>query len=182
MTKIRGLGEVVIWVHDMEKALHFYSEVLGLKVMSPPDFRGAIFLQAGQPADAVRLEHNLGDVRKLYGSRGYMGAQLRTQHVLSKAGDARFELTVQEGDIYRMGSLEILAPDLDRSVREQMRTAWNIAAGAVYDSSRSKQFMADTRHLLPPQSTWEYTYREEMDDPNKVVNLVILMKPAGQRN
>ena len=50
MTKIRGLGEVVIWVHDMDKALHFYSEVLGLQVMSPPDFRGAIFLQAGQPA------------------------------------------------------------------------------------------------------------------------------------
>ena len=50
MTKIRGLGEVVIWVHDMEKALKFYNEALGLKVMSPPDFRGAIFLQAGEPA------------------------------------------------------------------------------------------------------------------------------------
>ncbi|MGH7752725.1 MAG: VOC family protein, partial [Gemmatimonadales bacterium] len=37
-------------VHDMDKALQFYSEVLGLEVMSPPDFRGAIFLQAGQPA------------------------------------------------------------------------------------------------------------------------------------
>lgn len=44
------MAEIVIWVHDMERALHFYSEVLGLKVMSPPDFRGAVFLQAGQPA------------------------------------------------------------------------------------------------------------------------------------
>jgi len=50
MSKIRGLAEVVIWVHDMEKALHFYGDVLGLEVMSPPDFRGAVFLQAGQPA------------------------------------------------------------------------------------------------------------------------------------
>jgi catechol 2,3-dioxygenase-like lactoylglutathione lyase family enzyme len=50
MTKVRGLGEVVVWVHDMDKALHFYSEVLGLDKMSPPDFRGAVFLQAGQPA------------------------------------------------------------------------------------------------------------------------------------
>jgi len=50
MTKVRGLGEVVIWVHDMENALHFYSEVLGLEKMSPPDFRGAVFLQAGEPA------------------------------------------------------------------------------------------------------------------------------------
>ena len=50
MTMIRGIGEVVIWVHDMEKALHFYSEVLGLEPLFPPDPRGAVFLQAGQPA------------------------------------------------------------------------------------------------------------------------------------
>ncbi len=152
----------------------------GNHVFTADELSQKIELQPGQPADAVRLEHNLGEVRKLYGSRGYMGVHVRTRHVLSKAGDARFDLTVQEGDVYRMGSLEILAPDLDRSVREQMRTAWNIPQGSVYDSSRSKQFMADTRRLLPPQSTWEYTYREEMDDENKVVNLIILMKPSGQ--
>jgi catechol 2,3-dioxygenase-like lactoylglutathione lyase family enzyme len=50
MTKVRGLGEIVIWVHDMDKALHFYSDVLGLQKMSPPDFRGAVFLRAGEPA------------------------------------------------------------------------------------------------------------------------------------
>ncbi len=48
MPEIRGLTEVVIWVHNLEKSLHFYRDVLGLRVMSPPDFRGAVFLQAGQ--------------------------------------------------------------------------------------------------------------------------------------
>ena len=51
MAKIRGLTELVIWVRDMEKALHFYRDVLGLGVMSPPDFRGAVFLQVGESAD-----------------------------------------------------------------------------------------------------------------------------------
>ncbi len=50
MGKIRGLTELVIWVRDMEKALHFYRDVLGLGVMSPPDFRGAVFLQVGESA------------------------------------------------------------------------------------------------------------------------------------
>ena len=50
MAKIRGLTELVIWVRDMEKALHFYRDVLGLAVMSPPDFRGAVFLQVGESA------------------------------------------------------------------------------------------------------------------------------------
>ena len=51
MSKIRGLTELVIWVRDMEKALHFYHDVLGLDVMSPPDFRGAVFLQVGESKD-----------------------------------------------------------------------------------------------------------------------------------
>ena len=51
MAKIRGLTELVIWVRDMEKALHFYRDVLGLRVMSPPDFRGAVFLQVGESSD-----------------------------------------------------------------------------------------------------------------------------------
>ena len=53
MSKIRGLTEVAVSVHDMEKSLHFYRDVLGLRVMSPPDFRGAVFLQVGQQPDSV---------------------------------------------------------------------------------------------------------------------------------
>lgn len=50
MTKIRGLAEIVILVHDMEKSLQFYGDVLGLTDMSPPDMRGAVFLHVGPQA------------------------------------------------------------------------------------------------------------------------------------
>ena len=53
MPEIRGLTEIVIWVHNMEESLHFYRDLLGLTVMSPPDFRGAVFLQVGRPAEKV---------------------------------------------------------------------------------------------------------------------------------
>ena len=53
MAKIRGLIEVVIWVHDMQKSLNFYRDILGLMVMSPPDFRGAVFLRISQEPDTV---------------------------------------------------------------------------------------------------------------------------------
>ena len=51
MSAIRGLTELVIWVRDMETALGFYRDALGLTVMSPPDFRGAVFLQVGESKD-----------------------------------------------------------------------------------------------------------------------------------
>ena len=47
MPQIRGLTEVVIWVHNMEESLHFYRDFLGLTVMSPPDFRGRSFFKPG---------------------------------------------------------------------------------------------------------------------------------------
>jgi len=53
MAKIRGLTEVVISVHDMEKSLNFYCDILGLMVMSPPDFRGAVFLRVSEETDIV---------------------------------------------------------------------------------------------------------------------------------
>lgn len=53
MTTLRGLTEVVIWVHDMEESLRFYRDTLGLAVMSPPDFRGAIFLRVGGESGGV---------------------------------------------------------------------------------------------------------------------------------
>ena len=53
MAKIRGLTEVVILVHDMEKSLNFYRDILGLIVMSPADSRGAVFLRIGENIDSI---------------------------------------------------------------------------------------------------------------------------------
>ena len=41
MSKVRGLAEIVIWVHDMDKSLDFYRDGLGLTQMSTPDMRGS---------------------------------------------------------------------------------------------------------------------------------------------
>lgn len=46
MSHITGLAEIVLWTADKEKALHFYQDLLGLELISPPDLRNA-FLKAG---------------------------------------------------------------------------------------------------------------------------------------
>ncbi len=47
MTKIKGLAEIVLNVHDIQASLKFYQEVLGLEVIGRP---GPVFLRAGDPA------------------------------------------------------------------------------------------------------------------------------------
>jgi catechol 2,3-dioxygenase-like lactoylglutathione lyase family enzyme len=49
---VKGLAEVVLWVHDMEKALHFYRDLFGLELISPPELPNK-FLKAGEGADGV---------------------------------------------------------------------------------------------------------------------------------
>jgi len=34
---VAGLAEIVLWVHDMDHALHFYRDLFGLEVIPHPD-------------------------------------------------------------------------------------------------------------------------------------------------
>src|SRR6266576_6546850 len=46
MKNIVGISEIVLWTANKEKALHFYRDLLGLEVISPPTLPN-IFLKAG---------------------------------------------------------------------------------------------------------------------------------------
>ena len=63
--RVRGLAEVVLWVHDMAASLAFYRDTLGLPVISPPERANPIFLQAGAgtagiPAMVVLVQMPVG--------------------------------------------------------------------------------------------------------------------------
>ena len=47
MKRVVGISEIVLWTVDMERALGFYRDLLGLEVISPPE-RPNVFLKAGE--------------------------------------------------------------------------------------------------------------------------------------
>jgi catechol 2,3-dioxygenase-like lactoylglutathione lyase family enzyme len=49
---VAGLAEIVLWVKDMDAALRFYRDQLGLDVISPPELPNK-FLKAGGVAGGV---------------------------------------------------------------------------------------------------------------------------------
>jgi catechol 2,3-dioxygenase-like lactoylglutathione lyase family enzyme len=49
---VAGLAEIVLWVRDMDAALHFYCDLFGLEVISPPGLPNK-FLRAGEGGDGV---------------------------------------------------------------------------------------------------------------------------------
>ena len=46
MKHIVGISEIVLWTADKEEALHFYRDLLGLEVISPPTLPN-VFLKVG---------------------------------------------------------------------------------------------------------------------------------------
>ncbi len=53
MAQIRGLAEIVLHVRDRQRSLAFYRDLLGLSVISPPDFPGPLFLKAGDGQEGI---------------------------------------------------------------------------------------------------------------------------------
>ncbi|MDQ6721338.1 MAG: VOC family protein [Candidatus Dormibacteraeota bacterium] len=49
---VAGLAEIVLWVRDMDQALHFYRDLFELEVISPPELPNK-FLKAAEGANGV---------------------------------------------------------------------------------------------------------------------------------
>ena len=79
--------------------------------------------QSGEIANTVRLADNMRDIQKLYGSRGYVTAAIKTDLDFDDAAKSvTIRLEVKEGPVFTMGDLEFRGLDnsLDREASESL--------------------------------------------------------------
>ncbi|MGO9404558.1 MAG: POTRA domain-containing protein [Terriglobales bacterium] len=134
-----------------------------------------IHLPPGQPADAVRLLRDIENVGKLYRSRGYMTAQIKPQAQFDDQHSAvHYDLNVVEGDLYKMGELEIAG--LDTQATARMRAAWTLREDQPYDAGYPRKFLEDTRQLVPRGVPWNISIHESLDAKDKTVDVEIRFK------
>src|SRR5260370_15854209 len=58
-----------------------------------------------------------------------------------------YDLNIVEGDLYKMGELEILG--LDTQATARMQGAWTLREGQPYNADYPEKFRDDTGQLLP---------------------------------
>ncbi len=134
-----------------------------------------VHLPFGQPADAVRLLRDMENVGKLYRSRGYMMVQIKQDAQFDDdKSTVHYDLNVVEGDLYKMGELEILG--LDTPTTARMRAAWTLGEGQPYNADYPRRFLADTGQLLPRGVHWEITTHATPDAKDKTVDVEIRFK------
>jgi outer membrane protein assembly factor BamA len=141
----------------------------GNKVFPAEKLRELIRLQPGQPADAVKLDSDLEGIKRLYGSRGYMAARIVATPEMNDADSTvRYVVQVQEGDIYKMGDLEVRG--LDSVITQRMVAAWKLREGDTYDAQYPKKFTESALTLLPGED-WNIVVHESVEDKDKTVDV-----------
>ena len=134
-----------------------------------------LHLPLGQPADAVRLLRDIENLGKLYRSHGYMTAQIKPDAQLDgEKSTVHYDLNIVEGDLYKMGELEILG--LDTQAKARMQEAWTLRQGQPYNGDYPQKFLDDTRQLLPRGVQWNVSIHESPDAKDKTVDVEIRFK------
>ena len=134
-----------------------------------------IHMPLGQPVDAVRLLRDLENVGKLYRSRGYMTVQITPDARLDdEKSTVHYDLNIVEGDLYKMGELEIVG--LDTQAKARMQAAWHLREGQPYNADYPKKFVDDTGQLLPRAVRWAVSIHESLDAKDKTVDVEIRFK------
>ena len=132
-----------------------------------PQLQGLIRLKAGEPANAIELEKDLSLVSRLYGTKGYMAPQITPTPVMDdSASTVHYDVQVQEGDVYKMGELEIRG--LDEKTKNKLVFDWKLTEGQVYDSSYVPRFLAESTKDLPTDTKWTTDVHEAVNDDKTV--------------
>jgi len=151
-------------------------ELSGYKeVFTVEKLRALIHLQPGQPANAVQADQDVEALKKLYGTRGYMGVKIRPIPEMND-GDATvgYVFQFQEGSIYKMGDLEVRG--LDSKATDRMVAAWRLLAGDTYNSDYPRQFL-DSISGQYPADQWRITVHETAEDRDKTVDVSLHFDP-----
>jgi outer membrane protein insertion porin family len=145
-------------------------QVSGDKVFPAEKLRQLTHLQPGEFVNAVQLNKDIDGIKRLYGSRGYMATRIEATPELNDAeSTAKYALQIQEGDIYKMGDLDIRG--LDSRATERMAAAWKLRGGDTYNSQYPKDFTRSAISLLPGEDEWDIVVHETVEEKDKTVDI-----------
>ncbi|HXB22580.1 MAG TPA: POTRA domain-containing protein [Candidatus Solibacter sp.] len=126
-----------------------------------------ISLKPGELVNGLKLDHDLGAVQELFGRFGRQGATV-TPIPTYAAGTVNYNFQVREGDIYRMGKLEIAGANPQH--KTVILSLWKLAEGEAYDSTYVWRHKYQCGSAFKGQIL-RWQVEEQADPENKVVNV-----------
>jgi outer membrane protein insertion porin family len=150
----------------------------GNTIVAADKLEELVHLKPGEAANAVRLKFDLDAVKKLYGSKGYLFARIDTLPNLNDAqSTVNYQLKVTEGDLYRMGNLELDGLDADAS--QKMVAQWQLKRGDPYDNTYLRKFFSLMYRDVGLRRPYNVVPKELVNQEDKTVSVALHFMPKG---
>ena len=82
-----------------------------------------------------------------------------------------YQLQVREGDLYKMGELEIQG--LDTHATNRLEDDWKLRPGEPYDSSYPERFAEESLRELSLQGQWNVSIHATPNEKDKTVDVTV---------
>jgi outer membrane protein assembly factor BamA len=153
-------------------------KITGNTVFPAETLRALVRLKQGEPANSVELADDLRQIHTQYGTKGYLFAQVEVTPTLDdSAATVAYQLSVAEGDMYRMGDLSI--DGVPQENVQKMLAQWQMKKGDVYDSSYPHRFFSLMYRDFGLHGSYDVVPKEKIDQQQKVVNMALHFVPKS---
>ena len=143
---------------------------VGQKALSVEKLQNMVHQQVGDPASAAKLNSDLEEIHKLYGTLGRMAASVKPEVDLDDtAGTVLYQLRVQEGEVFHLGDVDIQG--VDAKLADRLRDSWMLRETDPYDSSYPKRFIEQSWKLLPTGLNWTVNIHEAVNEKDQTVDV-----------
>jgi outer membrane protein assembly factor BamA len=150
----------------------------GNRVFTDGQLLELIHLKNGEPANAVQLADDLDQVHKLYGAKGYLFAHADPTPEMDDAqSTVRYQLSVTEGDIYRMGDL--LIDGLDAEAAKKMAAQWQMKKGDPYDNGYMQKFFKIMYRDFGQHVAYSVVPKQAINQQDKTVSVSLHFVPKS---
>jgi outer membrane protein insertion porin family len=153
-------------------------EWAGNAVFTDAQLLELIHLKTGEPANAVELVDDLEQVHKLYGTKGYLFARAESTPELDEAkSTVHYQLSVTEGNLYRMGDLQI--DGLDADIAKKMAANWQMKKGDPFDDSYTQRFFKNMFRDTGLRVPMNVVQKQSINQQGKTVSVNLHFVPKN---
>jgi len=151
-------------------------EFSGDKAFPEETLRNLLHLQVGHPANVKQLREDLEAIKQLYGTHGYVEVRIDPAPQINELeSSVAYVVNLKEGEVFKMGDLEILGVDSHTGGR--LQNLWTLRGGDTYDSSYARRFVAQALQQVLTTGEWKTDLQETPNRKDKTVDVTLRFDP-----
>lgn len=135
-------------------------------------------LKPGEIANQELLKQSIGVIASAYFSKGFLKAVVHATPSFDEAAQTvAYQVEVAPGVLYHLRKVEF--QNLNEGQLKQVKDAWKLKDGDVYDPTYVQTFLVKNRAALRSLDGWSAVWTQKIYDDDKVVDLTVIFKRGG---